>query len=180
MNTFFTSDTHFSQQRTLELSRRPFNSTDEMDEMIINNWNSLVNKDDIVHHLGDFGNYDILPKLNGNIHLLIGNYDNLSEKEYLDMGFSSVTPKHAPFIFMKHNDILLHLCHEPSKMNALGFNLYGHVHQLSMVKKIITPMGNICGLNVGTDCHFFKPVSFETVMFYHEAIMKHYDFEVFL
>ena len=36
---FFTSDTHFSQQRTLELSRRPFKTTHEMDLEMISNWN---------------------------------------------------------------------------------------------------------------------------------------------
>ena len=34
---YFTSDTHFGSERTLELSRRPFNSVFEMDETIIKN-----------------------------------------------------------------------------------------------------------------------------------------------
>lgn len=55
MKFFFTSDTHFGEQRTLELSRRPFQNTAEMDKTIIDNWNKKVGKDDVVYHLGDFG-----------------------------------------------------------------------------------------------------------------------------
>ena len=59
-NIFFTSDTHFGQQRALELSRRPFTCVEEMDRTIMANWNTIVGKDDIVIHLGDFGNYDMV------------------------------------------------------------------------------------------------------------------------
>lgn len=64
---FFTSDTHFSQERTFKFSRRPFNNVKEMDETIIANWNNLVKENDTVFHLGDFGNYSLVEKLNGNI-----------------------------------------------------------------------------------------------------------------
>lgn len=52
-----------------------------MDEALINNWNSVVGKDDIVFHLGDFAFAptwrwkEILSKLNGKIYLIIGNHD---------------------------------------------------------------------------------------------------------
>ena len=52
-----------------------------MDEALINNWNSVVGKDDIVFHLGDFAfapNWrwkEILGRLNGHIHLILGNHD---------------------------------------------------------------------------------------------------------
>ena len=32
---WFTSDTHFSSERTLELSKRPFKSVEEMDKILI-------------------------------------------------------------------------------------------------------------------------------------------------
>ena len=50
---YFTSDTHFGSPRTLELSKRPFNSVREMDRTIISNWNNTVGEEDIVYHLGD-------------------------------------------------------------------------------------------------------------------------------
>lgn len=51
---FLTADTHFGSQRTLELSKRPYNIVAEMDEILIQNWNNTVNKNDLVYHLGDF------------------------------------------------------------------------------------------------------------------------------
>ena len=53
---FYTSDTHFSQERTLRLSRRPFNNVKDMDWTMIERWNGKVPYGGIVYHLGDFGN----------------------------------------------------------------------------------------------------------------------------
>ena len=55
---WFLADTHFGQQRTLELSKRPFINTYEMDLTMISNWNKNVRMQDTVYFLGDFGNYD--------------------------------------------------------------------------------------------------------------------------
>ena len=43
---WFTSDTHFSSERTLELSKRPFRSVEEMDKILIENWNSVVGENE--------------------------------------------------------------------------------------------------------------------------------------
>lgn len=78
---FFTADTHFGSERTLNLSKRPFASVEEMDNEMIKNWNRVVGPDDNVFHLGDFGNLDVISELNGNIHLCAGNYERLSDRE---------------------------------------------------------------------------------------------------
>ena len=62
--TWFTSDTHFGAKRTLELSKRPFVDTFNMDMALISNWNKLVHKNDTVCFLGDFGEFDTLKVLN--------------------------------------------------------------------------------------------------------------------
>ena len=72
---WFTSDLHFSQQRTLDLSMRPFANVKEMDFIIMNNWNTLVKPEDTIFILGDFGVMKILPFLNGNKVLIKGNYE---------------------------------------------------------------------------------------------------------
>jgi calcineurin-like phosphoesterase family protein len=72
---FITSDEHYGSQRTLELSRRPFKTTEEMDEHMIKCFNSKVPEDGITIHNGDFGNMDILKKLNGRHILIWGNYE---------------------------------------------------------------------------------------------------------
>lgn len=78
----FTSDSHFGHFNVIEYSGRPFTSTEEMREVIVNNWNHVVGKKDTIYHLGDFTlstdlNYidGILSQLNGKIRLIAGNHD---------------------------------------------------------------------------------------------------------
>ena len=84
MTVFFTSDTHFGDHRTLNLYKRPFASTAEMDEALVESWNAVVADGDIVWHLGDFARTakraaEILPRLNGEKHLVsnhvLANFD---------------------------------------------------------------------------------------------------------
>ena len=68
-NIFITSDTWFNRPMG-EFSSM---TTEEYNNMIIDNWNDAVNNDDIVYVLGGFGIgdcYDIVLKLNGEIHFL--------------------------------------------------------------------------------------------------------------
>ena len=80
MPTFFTSDTHFGDHRTLNLYKRPFASTAEMDAELVRRWNAVVGPGDEVWHLGDFARTaalarEILQQLNGIKHLIVGNND---------------------------------------------------------------------------------------------------------
>ena len=72
---WFTSDTHFGSERTLQLSKRPFDSVIDMDLYMIHSWNKVVGKNDTVYHLGDFGDFGCIKYLHGNINLIPGNYD---------------------------------------------------------------------------------------------------------
>lgn len=189
---YFTSDTHFGSQRTLELSKRPFANVGEMDFALMTNWNKTVSQEDVVYHLGDFGNYDMAQYLNGTIILIPGNY------EYDDIKENKITIKELNQIFddviktnhlkiakenfvdcvdTEYKDIVpdyFYLTHEPNdciKNDPNIFNLFGHIHKLQMVRKY--------GLNVGTDCHNFKPISINDVMFYKNAILNYYDENVF-
>jgi len=175
---YFTADTHFGSERTLEFSCRPFNSVSEMDNVLIENWNSVVKRNDIVYHLGDFGNYPILERLNGRVILYWGNYEKedaghaggdyyFNRKLIDDYGFEKAE---SAKINIDGNDF--YLVHKPEDYNNKYFNLFGHIHKLCMVKRF--------GLNVGVDCHNFKPISLEKVLWYKNAIENHYDNNVFM
>jgi calcineurin-like phosphoesterase family protein len=189
---YFTSDTHFGSQRTLELSKRPFANVGEMDFALMTNWNKTVSQEDTIYHLGDFGNYEIAQYLNGTIILIPGNYeyDGIKENEItvkeLNQIFDDVTKTNylkiakenfVDCIDTKYKDIVpdyFYLTHEPNdciKNDTNIFNLFGHIHKLQMVRKY--------GLNVGTDCHNFRPISINDVMFYRNAILNYYDENVF-
>ena len=176
MKIWFTADTHFGHERTLNLSKRPFTNVMEMNNVLIENWNTNVAKEDTVYHLGDFGDYEVSRKLNGNIHLLVGNYErnDIQKKsttiEKLQDYFYSVVTKDKLKIDLYDNSF--NLVHEPSNMVNNEFNLFGHIHKLQMVKRT--------GLNVGVDCHNYSPIELETVLFYKNAIENFYDEDVFI
>ena len=87
MTKFYTGDTHFGHALMISdrIKRpRPFSSTDEMDEFLIQAWNKVVHPTDIVYHLGDFafqlterrGRWThVFLQLNGRKRLVIGNHD---------------------------------------------------------------------------------------------------------
>ena len=70
---FFTADTHFGHKNIIRYCQRPFVDVDEMNEILITNWNNVVGKEDIIFHLGDFamgGSSEwakLLQRLNGRI-----------------------------------------------------------------------------------------------------------------
>ena len=80
---FYISDLHFSHKNILSFDNRPFFTISEMNEVIINNWNSVVSSNDEVYILGDmFWNNndinDILPMLKGRLYLIKGNHDSVN------------------------------------------------------------------------------------------------------
>lgn len=86
---WFVSDTHFNHKKIIELCQRPFDSIDEMNQAIIDNWNSVVGKHDDVYHLGDFAFHhkddtmkmdEIFYALNGIKYLIVGNHDEQNSK----------------------------------------------------------------------------------------------------
>ena len=50
---FYIADTHFGHEKVIEFCRRPFKNIEEMDEVIIKNWNEVVGHEDHVYILGD-------------------------------------------------------------------------------------------------------------------------------
>lgn len=76
----FISDTHFGHTKLIENLRGM--TVEEHDNLIINNWNNIVQKKDITYVLGDFCFEDpkliehYISKLNGNIRIIGGNHDN--------------------------------------------------------------------------------------------------------
>ena len=133
-NLFFTSDTNFFHGRIIELCNRPFHSVEEMNEALITNWNRVVPRDGVVFHLGDFafGGPDewnsILDRLNGKIHLILGNHDMRMARTEIMERFSEVTLQ--KIISVDGRKILLDhypfLCY--SGENRGEWQLFGHVH----------------------------------------------------
>ena len=133
---YFISDLHVGHTNVLSFDNRPFKSIEEHDEILIENWNSVVGMDDDVYLLGDISwhnatkTIEIFNRLNGRIHLIRGNHDNrLLKNRELQSRFCEITD-------YKELDIGggkgIVLCHYPIpcfKNHYYGwYMLYGHVH----------------------------------------------------
>lgn len=174
--TWFTSDTHFGAERTLEFSRRPFRNVEDMDLEIISNWNKNVRPNDEVYHLGDFGDYSRLSCLNGKIKIIAGNYERDGKTQVPD---DVVLDGDIDDIKIKSKDGFEYtLRHEPvnplkdAKENKDAFYLFGHIHEKNKFKTN--------GINVGTDIYHFTPVELEEIDWMRNAVLNHLDENVFV
>lgn len=52
---YFIADTHFSEENIMRYENRPFSDVAEMNNELLMRWNSIVNQDDEIYILGDFG-----------------------------------------------------------------------------------------------------------------------------
>ena len=48
MKTYVIADTHFNHSNIIKYCNRPFNDVIDMNEKIINNWNKVVKKEDMI------------------------------------------------------------------------------------------------------------------------------------
>lgn len=144
-----------------------------MDYQIILNWNKSISNSDIVYHLGDWGNPDVVNHLNGKqIYLIPGNHDRRETLDELQRD-SRVILLRQNSIFVEDDKKLFAMVHKPrSAKSKKHFYLFGHIHKLQMVKRN--------GLNVGVDCHNFMPVSLDQVIKYKSLILNEYDENVFM
>ena len=105
---FTTSDTHFSHRADFIWKTRGFSSWEEHNEILIQNWNNKISKNDKVIHVGDIcfqpnTQIDkILPRLNGKITLVLGNHDTrigLLSKYCKCIAYFEMTIKNKPIVF---------------------------------------------------------------------------------
>ena len=155
MNIFVISDTHFCHKNIIDYCNRPFVSVEEMNEVLINNWNSVVSPTDTVYHLGDFGIgnksqlKEIFNSLNGNKILVVGNHDRRSKitsfSWSLKTDLYTITVDEMPFV----------LCHYPmlswDRQHYGSIHLYGHIHNQEPVYKVKN------SFNISADVINFTP-----------------------
>lgn len=158
MTRFFTGDTHFGDHRTLNIHKRPFANTAEMDEVMVARWNETVSPADEVCHLGDFARRsadvpDLLARLNGAKHLVLGNND---PPEIANLpGWASV----GHYAELEEDGIALVLCHYPfrswNRQYRGAINLHGHSHGR------LKPLSR--QHDVGVDAWNFRPVALDEI-----------------
>ncbi len=126
---WFISDTHFGHRNIISYCRPQFESLEQMESDLIDNWNDNVKPQDLVYHLGDFAwkasdAIRVRPKLNGTIRLVVGNHDDITA--YAKAGiFQRISMWRQ---FRDHNFTASHLPMRADQLRYGAFNLHGHVH----------------------------------------------------
>lgn len=171
---FFTSDTHFGHENIIKWCNRPYSSVEEMNESLIENWNSTVEPDDTVFHLGDFAFggaelwKEVLTRLNGKIYLILGNHDEKNFRESYREYFEGISWQmklriEGRSIYLNHCPFLCYGGSYRTPENAV-WQLHGHTHEMQ---------GENLGedyprlqyrfpyqYDVGVDFNNYKPISF--------------------
>jgi calcineurin-like phosphoesterase family protein len=156
------SDTHFNHRNVLTfkgddgLPIRPgFNSVEEMDEHMIECWNSVVKDGDIVYHLGDvyFGELgQLLNRCRGRKRLILGNHDD-GKDQHLQRSFGKI------MMWRMFPEFGLLLTHVPIHPDSLSFkaqrNVHGHLHQRLVPDERY--------VNVSVECINYTPVHIDTL-----------------
>lgn len=166
VNTWIVADTHFSHRNVTQFLRedgsklRPWDDVDEMDEVMVQNWNSVVKPNDRVYHLGDVvinrKALPILDRLNGRKILVRGNHDIFKLQDYAKY-FDDIRGTHKLDTY-----VLSHIpIHECSIARWSSGNIHGHLHQYN-VRKSDGSLDEryIC---VSVEQINYTPISFEEI-----------------
>lgn len=169
---WFISDTHFGHANIIKYSNRPYKDVSEMNEMMIQEWNKLVKPQDDVYHNGDFAFLQLdklkqlLSRLNGKIHLTLGNHDKEITRHRTDL------LKHGKFVSIEHYRelkvagkmiVLFHYGQRVwNRSHHSSIMLYGHSHGS------LPPHG--LSVDVGVDCKEitseYRPIHLDEVLKY--------------
>lgn len=180
---FITSDTHFCHNREFLYTPRGSTSIEEMNEMVITNWNSVVGEEDEVYLLGDVMLNDdevgleCLSRLNGIIHIIRGNHDTDNR---LPKYFSAHNVKDILDIKrLRYNGYHFYLSHYPTltdnfdsdkPLKSRVINLCGHSHTQDKWADISKGLIYHCEL----DAHNCTPVLLDDII--ADIQQKYYEY----
>jgi calcineurin-like phosphoesterase family protein len=162
MTKWFTADLHLGHDMVAEY--RGFKTTHKHDTEVTARYNAKVQEDDEVWIVGDLCMWgpqntnsveQIIRKLNGQKHLILGNHDKLKPFDYVEMGIVSV---HTALQVTLGASVVTNIVHDPAvvTVDPSMHWICGHVHDLFL------QIGTC--LNVGLDVWGLEPVPWPTAL----------------
>jgi len=136
VNRFVISDHHLGHTNSWEKFKlsdgsplRPFTSTEEMNETMIERHNAKVKEQDTVYFLGDVvinkKYLELIKRMNGRKILVRGNHDIFKDEDYRAVGFEQM---HGVRVFVD-KFILSHIpLHPDCVTERFKVNVHGHLH----------------------------------------------------
>lgn len=144
MNTFITSDLHFGHKNIMNFcpeTRGRFADAEHMNDVMVKEWNVVVQPDDLVYILGDVAFMsaakatEVLKQLNGRKILVEGNHDR---KQLKDQGFRDCFEEIHKYLDINYDGRKIVMFHYPiaewDQMHRGSIHFHGHLH------------GNVSGL----------------------------------
>lgn len=131
---------------------------------MINRFNSVIGKYDELYLLGDVSlgprdeSEELIKKLNGNKHLIIGNHDKniKNSKEFIEI----TQIKNFNFSSKSFPNVHIVLCHYPlaswERKSYNSFHLFAHEHGRYKNTKL--------SMDVGVDCNNYMPISLNFIL----------------
>ena len=163
---FLVSDTHFGHGNICRFKRddgtdlRPWDDVFEMEEALVERWNSAVSPSDKVYHLGDVAiprrGLKVLERLNGRKILIRGNHDIFKLSDYTEY-FADVRGCH----YLEHC-ILTHIPVHPVNLTRYKANIHGHLHY-RVVPDERTGLPDLRYYNVCVEHIDYTPISWNVV-----------------
>jgi calcineurin-like phosphoesterase family protein len=142
-STWIISDTHFFHENIGRYCDRP----DGWQDTIIENWNRLIQPEEIVFHVGDLALgkrvkiEGLIPLLKGRLYLMRGNHDRRSNGFYQQLGITLVPD---PYRMDHPSGLTLIFSHRPILPLEPGvLNLHGHIHN-SVAPELGAGHVNLC------------------------------------
>ena len=168
----YIADMHFDHADILAYDDRPFSDVEEMNAVLIENWNRVVDEEDLTWILGDFcaGNgtrwRDLLNRLNGVKALILGNHDAPAAVEEARDLLADVAQYREILDGGQH----IVLCHYPIPAFHDHYfswiHLHGHVHtgfeaniieNAKRLQKQLYVRDDVCRMaNVGAMCDYMN------------------------
>ena len=131
-NILLTSDTHFGHSKLWETWKE---REEGFEDLIVEAWNSVANKHDVVLHLGDLTfvgkpkTKEWTDKLQGRKYLIRGNHDSANDGWYRDCGFEVLPNLYQRFGQKDGSYMHVLFTHEPILNLPEGwYNIHGHLH----------------------------------------------------
>ena len=157
---------HLGHFNIIKYCNRPFTNVNDMNNLIIDNWNKVIRDEDTVINLGDLGfgfhkleSEDLKKRicsLKGKVKILIrGNHDKRRNEEYVAMGFKFMQKE------LVMNQILF--THRPASLRSgIKYNVFGHIHNNDLTSRDYSPEVVITDKHkVFTLEHHYSPILLE-------------------
>lgn len=168
---FVTSDTHFGHKNILKFAKdsRPFDSVADMDQALIDSWNSVVGKNDLIYHLGDLSFHkknktiDIIKQLNGIKYQILGNHDGVLRHRDFDDLFAW-RGDYKKIVVDGVKVILFHypILHWDSQQHS-SMMLHGHLHSNRV---------DVNTMDIGADSNNLMPYNMRDIITQHHTTIN--------